>query len=65
MNDSTRHLLSRLLMLSLLGIWGCYNNAHLWTRQLLEPGEKVFAGSGVLAAGDERMTPRLKWPQKC
>ncbi|MCH7521174.1 MAG: hypothetical protein IIB42_05675 [Candidatus Marinimicrobia bacterium] len=51
MNNSTGQLLSRLLMLSLLGFWGCYNNAHLRTQQLLEPGEKVLTGSGVLAVG--------------
>jgi len=40
-----------LLLLALIGLAGCYNNAHLRTQQLLEPGEKVVSGSGVLALG--------------
>ncbi len=40
-----------LLLCALIGLAGCYNNAHLRTQQLLEPGEKVVSGSGVLALG--------------
>ncbi len=40
-----------LMLLFLIGLAGCYNNAHLRTQQLLEPGERVVSGSGVLALG--------------
>lgn len=48
MNKRTPTLL---LLLSFIGLAGCYNNAHLRTQQLLEPGEKVVSGSGALALG--------------
>jgi len=40
-----------LLLLALIGLAGCYNNAHLRTQQLLEPGEKVVSGSEALPLG--------------
>ncbi|MBA7599380.1 hypothetical protein ES703_06412 [subsurface metagenome] len=42
-----------LLLLAIIGLAGCYNNAHLRTQQLLDPGEKVVSGSGVLALSGE------------
>ena len=32
-----------------LGLTACYNNAHLRTQKILEPGEMVYSGSGILA----------------
>lgn len=49
-----------LLLFALIGLAGCYNNAHLRTQQLLEPGERVVSGSGVLALGGEMRYGRLE-----
>jgi len=35
----------------LLVLVGCHNNAHLRTQKILNPGEKAYSGSGVLAMG--------------
>ena len=52
MKKSTPRLL---LLFALSGLAGCYNNAHLRTQQLLEPGEKVVSGSSVLALGGDSL----------
>ncbi|MCS5641556.1 MAG: hypothetical protein NZ709_08620 [Candidatus Marinimicrobia bacterium] len=40
-----------------LGLTACYNNAHLRTQKILEPGEMVYSASGILAvSGDDIYT---------
>ena len=40
-----------------LGLTACYNNAHLRTQKILEPGEMVYSASGILAvSGDDSYT---------
>lgn len=46
-----------ILISSFLGLTACYNNAHLRTQKILEPGEMVYSASGILAvSGDDIYT---------
>ena len=41
------------LISSFLGLTACHNNAHLRTQKIIEPGEKVYSVSGIVAFGGE------------
>jgi hypothetical protein len=51
MNRNMRHSQIIFLCSFLLVLVGCHNNAHLRTQKILNPGEKAYSGSGVLAMG--------------
>ncbi|HIM83330.1 MAG TPA: hypothetical protein EYM55_01735, partial [Candidatus Marinimicrobia bacterium] len=46
-----RPTLCLFLISSFLGLTACHNNAHLRTQKIIEPGEKVYSVSGIVAVG--------------
>ena len=46
-----KRTLSHLLLTGLIVCSSCYNNAHLRTQKILELGEKVYSGSGIMNFG--------------